>query len=377
MVHLARAIASLCGVEGLAGSAATRELMDLIGPCQHLVFVLLDGLGMNIAGQLGTDSFLSSHTGRQILATCPSTTACALTSIATGHWPAVHGVTGWFTYLAEFGVTATLLPFTERYSQQPLAALGITPQAALPLAALNGRMSRSSLTLLPRDICDTPYATYTRAHTRGLGFAGVSEAVEQIIHHVDTADEPTYTHLYVPDVDALCHRRGVGDAQVLNLVRGLDRQMARLAEGLRGRGRLVIAADHGLIDVPPTRHHPIFSGDPLLELLEVRPSGDARMPLFHARPGRGDELMAMLRGRFADSFEFVELGEVDKLRLLGPGPLGPLARRRFGDVVGIALGSTTLLYHPPVAPPHTPKTPYVAQHGGLSADEMWVPLVVV
>src|SRR3954454_18146925 len=131
LVHLVRAIATLCGVAGYDDAAAVRELIDTIGVAgasQHLVFVLLDGLGMNLIDRLPADSFLASHLRRSINATCPSTTAAALTTVATAEYPNRHAVTVCSPHLPQRELTATILPFAERFTGQPLVQRGITPQ---------------------------------------------------------------------------------------------------------------------------------------------------------------------------------------------------------------------------------------------------------
>src|SRR5437879_5403971 len=90
LVHLIRALATLRGVPDLDSAPAVRELAGLIGPSQHLIFVLMDGMGMNLLPRLGADSFLATSLKREIRATCPSTTACALTTIATAGYPNQH-----------------------------------------------------------------------------------------------------------------------------------------------------------------------------------------------------------------------------------------------------------------------------------------------
>src|SRR3954468_21068777 len=110
LVHLVQAIYSVCGVKDLALAQPARQLMDQIGPAQNLVFILLDGLGMNLINRLPQDSFLRSNLRGSINATCPSTTAAALTSVTTGLYANQHGVTGWFTYLPQHGVTVMMLP---------------------------------------------------------------------------------------------------------------------------------------------------------------------------------------------------------------------------------------------------------------------------
>src|SRR5437870_6215718 len=159
LVHLVQAIYALCGVQELALAPAARQLMDRIGPAENLVFILLDGLGMNLMNRLPADSFLVSHLRGQINATCPSTTAAALTTVTTGMYPSQHGVTGWFTYLPEKGVTAMMLPFSERGSNQPLLSRGIRPEEILPPPLLP-RMTHRPLTLAPTYIANTPYNVY-------------------------------------------------------------------------------------------------------------------------------------------------------------------------------------------------------------------------
>ena len=86
-------MAFACGVCDVEVSSPTRQLIELIGESDHLVFVLLDGLGMNIIRRLPAESFIARHFKLELLATCPSTTACALTTVATADYPGRHGVT--------------------------------------------------------------------------------------------------------------------------------------------------------------------------------------------------------------------------------------------------------------------------------------------
>ena len=55
------------------------------------------------------------------------------------------------------------------------------------------------------------------------------------------------------------------------------------------------------------------------------------------------------------------------MELFGPGPMSPIARRRFGDFIGIPFKAVTLAYHPP----HKALTDlYLAVHAGLSPEEL-------
>jgi hypothetical protein len=56
--------------------------------------------------------------------------------------------------------------------------------------------------------------------------------------------------------------------------------------------------------------------------------------------------------------------------------MDPIPRQRFGDYVGIARKPATMHYVPPDALNAPVKHPFVAQHGGLSPEEMQIPVVV-
>lgn len=188
---------------------------------------------------------------------------------------------------------------------------------------------------------------------------------------VERARGPSYTHVYVPQLDTLCHHCGVRDPRVRELLIELDGQMARLHEALEGRTRILISADHGHVNVGPGKVLLLEEHDPLLDDLLCPPTGDGSVPLFHVKPGRHEHFTREFRSRYGASFALLALDEVEELRLLGPEPLSPLARRRFGDYMGIAPDPTTLHYQCSEKHPSLPGI-----HSGLRSGEMRIPLIV-
>jgi hypothetical protein len=329
---------------------------------------------MNIIERLPTSSLLASSLKREISATSPSTTACALTTVATAEYPNRHGVTGWFTHLPEHNVTAMTLPFAERFTGKPLVDRGIHPEQVLPCPAILPRMPRNTLTLSPSYISNTTYNVYARGGTPGRGYESNTDAIDQLIARLSDAAGPTYTHLYLHDIDTLCHHVGVNHDSVVPLVLGIDTELKRLADAVKGKARIVVSADHGLLDVPKPDQNLLQIGDPLLELLKVPPSGDARMPIFHVRDGNKPAFVEAFNERFGDRFALTDVDEAERLELFGPGAISPAIRARFGDYIGVAFRPATVAYHPP----HKPVGDlYLAVHAGLSPEEMRVPLCVM
>lgn len=373
VVHLVRAIATICGVSDLEISPPVRQMIDLIGPAEHVIFALLDGLGMNVVNRLPPTSFVRKHLKMRLNASCPSTTACALTTVATGGYPNRHAITGWFTHMPDIGMTVTTLPFCERFTKQPLIHRGIAVKDVIGLPPLIPRMTHQPLSVGPADICDTPYNLWSRGGAPGMGYQTIPQAIDRVIEHVLQAAGPTYTHLYLPEIDTICHRLGVTHESVVPLVEDIDAQIERLYHAVGDRARIVVCADHGLIDVPPADQTLLLDGDPLLDLLEVPPSGDARLPIFHVREGGHEAFISLFNERFGDGMLLLRTDHAEAMELFGPGPMSPLARRRFGDYIAVAYRATTLAYHPRDKPI---RHLYLGVHAGMSPQEMAIPLVI-
>src|SRR6266571_5190298 len=81
VVDLARALAWIGGVRNRQLDPGMARIVDLIGEPEHLVFILADGLGLNLLSELPQDSFLSRHRVAELRSVFPSTTASVLTSL--------------------------------------------------------------------------------------------------------------------------------------------------------------------------------------------------------------------------------------------------------------------------------------------------------
>ncbi|MEK7692620.1 MAG: alkaline phosphatase family protein [Chloroflexota bacterium] len=367
-VDLSRAIASLCGAPGIALSPPAQRVADAIGRADHIVFVMADGFGMNLVEHLPQDSFFRPHVAMEMQAVFPSSTAPAITSIATGRWPAAHAVPGWFTYLPDHNLIATILPFIERFSKRPLAELGVTPEQALPVPSWLPRFKHEPLCYMPAFITGSTYSNYFSDGEPQVPYEHLSAAAEAIVARIAASRAPTYTYLYVPFIDAAEHEHGPHADAVTKTLVMVERAVASLAGQVEGRARVVVSADHGLTRVAKRDQHEIKEGDPLMRLLRLPPSGEPRVPSFYAREGRADRFAAAFRDRFGDTHALLTIDEVEALRLLGPDALSPETRRRLGDFMAVSATSDAIL--------HRPDSPMIGFHGGLLPDEMRIPLIV-
>ena len=368
-VDLARAMYSLCGVPNLELTANARRMVDVIREHEHYVFVLVDGLGMNLVEQEPAAAFFKQHQAMEMRSVFPSSTAPALTSIATGAWPAQHAVPGWWTHLPDAGITATILPFTERFSKEDARKHGLTPERAFPLPALAGQMTRTSMRVTHRHIAGSVYTLYSSSGDAGVGYKSLRDGVEAVIAGIERAEGPTYTYLYVSFVDTAEHNKGVWSKAARRALRLVSTRLETMAERLAAKARIVITADHGQIDLAPEQQLFVDDDAALLGLLIAPPHTEPRGPAFHVKAGMQVAFEDNFRGRWGDRFALLTVGEADELRLFGPEEMSDEAKRRLGDYVALALEPVTLGLRP--------ERPMVGFHGGLMPDEVRVPLVVL
>jgi hypothetical protein len=374
IVDLVRSIARLMGASSVQETPNSLDIELRIGAADHLVFVLLDGVGMNVLDGMPRDAFLPQHLDRELFTVFPSTTAVALTSLATGQWPASHAVTGWWTHLDQVGAPVVVLRYVTRAENRDLAELGVEPEMAFPVPSILSQFKRDAQVVVPAYLVDSTYSRYFSGGRPIVGYSSIRDAVTMVARRVSEATEPTFTYLYFPHVDSLAHLHGMTRPEVRGALMEVDVALARLHTEVGGKCRIVMTADHGLKDTPVSARHTLRPSQELLPLLRFPPSGDARVMYLHLWDWARERVRRHFQSKFGDRFHLITVDEADALRLFGPEPLSAETRNRMGDLVSISAGADMLEYHGERGPGHSVKLN--CHHSGLTPEEMRVPLAI-
>ncbi|MDD9988728.1 MAG: alkaline phosphatase family protein [Spirochaetaceae bacterium] len=342
----------------------------------HLVIVLVDGMGMAALDEPGYAD-LRGRVRMELDSVFPATTACAITTVATGLWPGRHGVPGWYGYLQERDLSVTVLRYTERHTGRALKRFGVE------LGDLWSEPSRFADATgdmeihMPWRYVRSTFNRYLSGRCRARGYRSLRQAARRIrsrSRRLQRRRKRAVTFWYIPHYDTLCHDHGVVSTQARSLLGDLQGMLLELASALPDGARMALTADHGLIDLNRDQKVTIFDGDPLLDCLRAVPSGEGRTPHFHVRPGRGPELVERLTDRCGGRMAVLSLDEAEEMRLFGPEPLSDHARRRFGDYIGVTLEPLSVGYH---QSEDDFGLRNVGIHGGMSPDEVRIPLIVL
>ncbi|MBT3942957.1 MAG: PglZ domain-containing protein [Chloroflexi bacterium] len=375
-VDLSRAVARLSGysrAESPTGSET--EIADLIGPAEHIVFVVADGLGMSILETLPEDAFLRRSLALELQSVFPSTTSAALTTLATGEWPVNHSVIGWWTHFAEIPGPATVLPFINRVTGASLIDQGIDAEAVFPVPSQISGFDRGAIGILPGNLVRSVYSGYSLGKAIRRGYGSIAEGVDNTLARLEAASGPSYTYLYFPQVDSAAHMSGVGSGATHAALEDVNRSLERLARDMPDGTKLVVTADHGHLDASPREPMLIREDDEIGGMLRYPPAGDARVNYYHVRE---DAI-----GRFAETYRecmpsnvlLLTPDEIQDLQLLGPGEIPALTRTRMGDYISICIDSAVFAWA--AAESDGPDmSRLVSHHSGMTPDEVRIPLIV-
>ncbi|CAN5658019.1 alkaline phosphatase family protein [soil metagenome] len=321
----------------------------------QVVLLVLDGLGWDqLAPRRALAPTLSAMAGGPISTVVPSTTATALTSLATGLAPGDHGVVGYRVHVE--GEVLNVL----RWSTQSGDARGrIIPLDFQPHAAFCGHR--------PPIVTKAEFATsgFSGAHLSEVRFNGYRMASTLVteVKRILAAGEP-FIYAYYDGIDKVAHEYGIREHYDAELV-AADRLVADLVSVLPRDATLVVTADHGQVDV----------GDHLIELHpEVRShvrlqSGEARFRWLHARSGRAGALLESAQTHHGDQAWVRSRAEIILEGWFGPR-LSEVAAHRLGDVALVAQGDGAF-----VDPADSGPFVLVGRHGSLTSAEMRVPLL--
>lgn len=345
------------------------EQRDLgLGPVRAAAVLLIDGLGSRLVQQhAAVAPFLAGlPDAGPLTAGFPSTTPISLASLGTGLPPGAHGLVG-----LSFRAGDSLLD-TLRWT--PLGATddlreALPPESVQPETTAFERAEAAGIDVTVVSKGEFRGSGLTRAALRGGRFRGVYALGDLAAEVISAMSGPgrRLVYGYHGDLDALGHVRGPGSLPWQLQLAQIDTLASLIAESLPSDAVLVITGDHGMVEVDT-----IFDADTHDDLQRgvVLLGGDARARHVYTRPGAAADVLAAWQEVLGTN-AWVVTGE-DAVARGWFGPVAPPMRDRIGDVVMAARGTTAVVRT--VAEPIISRLP--GQHGSLTADEQYVPLLV-
>ena len=352
--------------------------------------VLVDGLGWQMLHERAghTPNLRRLLADSDYLHTCaPSTTAAALTTLATGVYPGAHAMVGYAVrdpllrghlgagHVPGPGDVFDLITF-KNSSHDPLTWQSVPTLIERANAKANAG-------------CGPQLGAVSIGRSKFAG-SGLSLAAWRGFKHigVDALDQRPYqayraikegaklVYLYVGELDHAGHNHGWHSDKWLEALEALDAMVGQLFRRLPAGTRIVLTADHGMVDTG--RHHRIdLAKEKELAKDVVAVAGESRfLQLYVAddvavENNERKELAQSVAKRWAEFLgdRAIWVG-TDPSPLMGP--LSPGARAAVGDVL-VALNDNWTVVDSRVQSFHA--TQLIGVHGSLTPVELEVPLI--
>lgn len=336
--------------------------LDLPDAPSYVVF-LVDGMGAELLARHGhaapylSSLFEGSATGT---AGVPSTTATSLTSLGTGLTPGAHGLVG-FT---------ARIPGTDRLLNHLWWDKSVDPLEWQPHPTALGRLARAGVQVTAVNKRDFDGSGLTVASQRGATYVGADRVGERIAATVGASSaHPSLTYVYDSDLDWTGHKFGVASTQWLQQLAMVDAEAEQLREALPASTRLLVVADHGMVDSPRGSRVDVDEVDGLRDGVALL-GGEARFRHLYCSAGAVDDVVATWRTVLGERATVLAREEA-----VGRGWFGAVAPGvlpRLGDVMVACHGDNAVVSSVDFAYEDT----LVGLHGSLTSAEMVIPILV-
>jgi len=360
-----------------------------------VILLLIDGFGFRQwTAFRDRFPFLKNFTERgrlaPLTAVFPSTTSAAITTISSGVPPREHGLLEWRLYIEELDRVILTLPFSLVDKSTPRDSLlrsGADPRILFDGRTFYEKLSESgihSYLMIQDYMSNSAYSRMIKKGSTPFEYSFLADMLVNLRHKLDEVSAPAYFNVYWSSIDSMAHEYSPSSEQSLAEMNGffyliqkefIEKLPRRTAE----QTVLIITADHGQVAVNPedTIYLDLFSEG--VENLGVSAAGNRILPwgsprdlFLNIREDKLEKVSRLLMRKLKDQAAVLRLDYAVERQLFGTGPSHPHFPSRLGNLLVLPLKNNTVWFE------HFKGDRFDLRgmHGGLSPDEMLIPLGV-
>jgi hypothetical protein len=374
IVNLMSSIALVGG--GKTSASPLKNLpFEKLKKAKNIIVLVIDGLGYEYLKKKGKKTILNDYMVSSMTSVFPATTAAAVTTYLTGSYPKQHANTGWYVYLKELGTVVSLLPFVNRIRGVPLNIFGIKISDILKEKSFGSKIKIKNFIILPEQLAYSDYSRLMSKNSKIVGYKNLNGLFVSIKKSINLTSSKKYIYAYWNEVDQLNHLFGVNSRESEKHFFELDLKIRKFIKYIEKTDSiLIITSDHGFVNTPKEKIIRLENHPKLKECLYAPLSGEPRVVYCYVYPKKRLEFEKYIKRKFRKYCWIFKSRELVKKNFFGYGKLSPDLYSRIGDYTLIM--KDDYIFKDRVLGEegkHVKK----GYHGGVSKDEMLVPLVIV
>ncbi len=359
---VADVMSSAAAALGVPGTTNTVGLPK----AQRYVVVLVDGLGAELLSECSgyAPTLRKAQSLGALDAAFPTTTSVSLSSLGTGLAPGQHGMLGYDVVDPQQDRVVNMLgqwsPRIKPETWQPHRTVFNRSEATVDTVTVSKpRFQNSEL---------------TRASLRGGRFKGADGVFARTAAVLEELREGkrALVYFYWDELDKVGHAKGWRSDAWLTALEELDSAIKRLVQKLPSNTRVVLTADHGMVDVAAQDRVDASAVPGLLHGVR-HTAGEPRAVQLHTQPDTDPALVAARwQEHYGDTVWAVTREDLAAGGYFGPDP-DPVMLERAGHVW--VLGKEPVAIYD-VSRQGTKPLNMVGQHGSLTPAERLIPALV-
>lgn len=320
----------------------------------------------------------------------PSTTSAAVPSMNTKMEPVETGLIEWRQYNDKVDDIIMPIKFKHGYNRKIdlTKEFNLMPSDIYPSTNIYHKLAESgveSTTFMGDSYADSEFNKALMNGAEMFPYLTLDEALYALSEKINnTKDGKHFMHLYLNYIDDIAHKYGAGspelDLEIDNVLRLIDELLLQGTEGKAGKTLLLITADHG---------HDVFDPDETIYINKVipdfekylrrnsrdeaiLPSGSAKDVFLHIKPELIEEAKSKLEEVLNDKAEVHLSKDLLAQGFFGRKEPDERFKKIVGDLVLLPYNGQSIWWYQGDKYLKQSK----GQHGGLSRNEMEIPLFV-
>ena len=364
-------MSSIGEASGVSSPYTTLDSLDSLKESKNIVLMIVDGLGFNYLQKYGRGTTLHKNLRESITSVFPPSTGSAIASFLTGLPPQQHGVVGWYVHLKEYGLVSRILPYTNAVDGN---IIDLPISKVIDVKGIFSDIKREYSMIYDHHIVDSVFTRNLAGRARRVGYSDIDSFFGSIRNTLSKTMKQSYIYSYWPTLDSISHILGCESPEAKEHLQEFDGKLQTFVEAIADSDTtLILTADHGfndvsLDDVIYTRDHP-----KLVDCLTLPICGDTRTGFCYVRPSKVTEFERYIENDLGEICNLQKSEDMIRDGWFGLFDAHPRLHDRVGDyTLTFNEGYALLNCFPGLEPPELK-----GHHGGVSSDEMNVPLVVI
>ncbi|WP_394896370.1 alkaline phosphatase family protein [Clostridium paraputrificum] len=344
---------------------------------EKVVFILVDAFGWKFYKGIREDSKFFKEIRKygieeKITSQFPSTTTAHVTSVVTGKDVSTHGFFEWFTYDSKIDEVFT--PFLFDYEGK---------EEILPKDNLFKELKEngvSSTIITPSYINNSYYSRELFKDGKVKGYESVEEMFNILLQGIKKDKGKNFYYIYYPQIDSIGHEYGMSSYkayfEINNFIKALDNFYNNVLDEGVNEGTFILSADHGQMEIKDK----IYLNELIPNIEEymikdskgksIVPVGYNRDMFLYIKEEFETYVYQFLKEKLKDKGEIYLVKDlIDKGIFINPSET---FLSRVGNIVIIPYDGYGVWWYEKGKYEISLK----GSHGGLTKDEMEIPLLI-